>query len=99
MVTDAYKHLRQHNLVRSQYDFSRNWLGRSAGYYGYLKSSGSKPTAGAVLALLSECGHRGQFWKDAAQSPRLSPLARDVFHKQANAVSQLKDQVRNLLPY
>ena len=99
VVTDAYQHLRQHKLVRSQYDFSKNWLGRSAGYYGYLKSSGSEPTADAVLTLLKRCNQRRQFCDDAALSRKLSPLARHVFKKQANAVSQLKDQVWDFISF
>ncbi len=95
VVTDAYQRLRKNNLVQSQYDFSRNWLHRSAGYYGYLKSSGSEPTADTVLTLLNECGQREQFSSDAAQSARLSEFARDLFEKQAKVVEQLRDHVRH----
>ena len=99
VVTDAYTHLHEHNLVRSQYDFSKNWLGRSSGYYSYLKSSCSEPTAGAVLTLLKQCNQRRQFCDDAALSSKLSPLARSVFQKQASAVSQLKHQVWEIISF
>lgn len=93
IVENAYQHLRQHNLVQSQYEFSRNWLHRSAGYYGYLKSSGSEPTAGTVLLLLNECGQRKRFWEDTAQSVRLSTLARNVFKKQAAITGNVYESV------
>jgi hypothetical protein len=38
-------------LARTQDIFSRVWLGQSAGYYGYLKSSGAVPSVGCLIYL------------------------------------------------
>lgn len=43
--------LRQLGLVRSQYDFSRDWLGQSESYYSSLKARKGKPSAEALLCV------------------------------------------------
>jgi hypothetical protein len=40
------------NLCSNQTEFSRDWLGRSKGYYAYLRCTGAKPSS-ASLGMLS----------------------------------------------
>ena len=94
LVAETYGQLRENNLVSSQYDFSRNWLKRSAGYYGYLKSTGAETTADVALALLVECRNRTERWEIAARRPKTSQAAKDLFQRLALVSDDLQKHVQ-----
>ncbi|MFC3442164.1 DUF6626 family protein [Sphingobium rhizovicinum] len=50
-LSDIFNLLCEYNLCSNQSDFSRDWLGRSNGYYAYLLSSGAEPNS-ASLGML-----------------------------------------------
>jgi hypothetical protein len=52
MLDEIYTTLKDHGFCADQQDFSREWLGRSEGYYAYLRSSGARPST-TSLALLA----------------------------------------------
>jgi hypothetical protein len=51
-LTDIYDLLRSHNLCANQTEFSRDWLGRSDGYFAYLRSSHAEASSSS-LGMLS----------------------------------------------
>lgn len=51
-LTDIYDHLKGLGLCSSQDEFSRDWLGRSDGYFAYLRSSGEPICLSAVGMLI-----------------------------------------------
>ncbi len=51
-LIDIYERLRGYNLCANQSQFSRDWLGRSDGYYAYLLSAGADANP-ASLGMLS----------------------------------------------
>ncbi len=61
----AFEALKQCRLVWSQYEFSRDWLGRSKSYYAYLKSSNAVPSTDALATLVV---HLDRYCGDAALS-------------------------------
>lgn len=50
-ISEAYSLLRSLKLVRSQYDFSENWLGRGRSYYSSAKAAGREVSGDALLTL------------------------------------------------
>ena len=56
VLTDIFKLLKEYKYVKDQADFSRAFLGRSEGYYGYIKSSGA-PICLVSLSLLATALH------------------------------------------
>lgn len=93
MVTDAYKHLHQNNLVRSQYQFSRDWLKKNQTYFGFLKSSGSETTSAVVLNLWAECRRQTINWQKAANRNDGNNLSKAVFEQMAIKTGQLEKTV------
>ena len=51
-IQDIYRALNELGLVRSQMEFSRIWLGKSARYYSSLLSRQQEPSVGTLTALL-----------------------------------------------
>lgn len=51
IIDDIFQALRACPLRMSQRQFSISWLGRSAGYLAYLKSSGAIPDRACLLLL------------------------------------------------
>lgn len=72
IVTDVYKFLKHHCIVKSQYDFSLNVLKRSPGYYGYLKSSGAEADIEAVLFAYYRVKGQRQNWESLGANSRLN---------------------------
>jgi hypothetical protein len=56
VLTDIFKLLKEYNYVADQADFSRKFLGRSEGYYAYIKSS-KAPICLVSLSLLAAALH------------------------------------------
>lgn len=53
MLQDIYNQLNQINLVKTQYEFSEKWLGRSKSYFSVLKRNGNEPSAAVLFTLRS----------------------------------------------
>lgn len=51
-LTDIYDLLVEYGLCHNQTEFSRDWLGRSDGYFAYIRCTRSQPSA-ASLGMLS----------------------------------------------
>lgn len=51
-LIEIFEMLRSLNRCRDQREFSVTWLGRSKGYFAYLRSTGARPSL-TSLALLS----------------------------------------------
>lgn len=51
-IQDIYRALNELGLVRSQMEFSRLWLGRSARYYSSLLARQQEPSVGTLSGLL-----------------------------------------------
>ena len=51
-LNEIYDHLKGLSLCATQDEFSRDWLGRSDGYFAYLKSSGEPICLSAVGMLI-----------------------------------------------
>ena len=51
-LSDIFDLLCEYDLCSNQSEFSRDWLGRSNGYYAYLRSTGAEPSP-ASLGMLS----------------------------------------------
>lgn len=75
-LDDAFETLREHRLVWSQYQFSTQWLGRSKSYYAYLKSSGSAPSAQALLTLVVRLDEHFNLQAHNAVSEQSGEMAR-----------------------
>lgn len=51
MLQETYIYLNQINLVHSQYEFSREWLGKTKTYCSSLKSTGRSPSIKVLFTL------------------------------------------------
>lgn len=50
-IEHAYRTLRELGLTKSQYDFSRDWLGRCESYMSANKARGTEPSVQSLLFL------------------------------------------------
>lgn len=70
---EIYQTLKDLNFCASQADFSKNWLGKSGGYYAYLKASNEAPQLSCVGMLIgrlqSICptGNDSRYWEERRQ--------------------------------
>ncbi len=55
-LTYVYKKLRGAGFVRSQYQFSREWLARDRSYYSSIRALGIKPSVAALTILEAKIG-------------------------------------------
>lgn len=51
-ISIAYRQLRTNELTRSQYDFSKRWLGKCQSYYSWLKSKKAEPSIDLLARLV-----------------------------------------------
>ena len=72
IIAEVYDFLRHYCVVKSQYDFSRNVLKRSSGYYGYLKSSGAESDVEVVLCAFFMLECQLETWKILSDNHRLN---------------------------
>lgn len=93
IVLDAYGQLEKHKLVKNQFEFSRQFLRKSNGYYAYIKCSGVDVNVEAVLALWAECRRQKISWKKAAIRPGGNNFSKAVFERMAIKTEQLERQV------
>ena len=82
ILDETYEQLHRHNLVSTQYEFSRKWLKRSDGYYAYLRSTGAETTGDVALALWAECRKQKQQWRSLIGRPAaVSEFGRGLKYK------------------
>jgi hypothetical protein len=93
LVTDTYEQLHEKKLVSSQYEFSRCWLSKSDGYYGFLKSSReAEPSAAVLLSLWAACRKQHQVWQRATQQ-NLNDAAYAHFKGLAETTQEIEQHV------
>lgn len=51
MLDAVFEQLRNDNVCKSAYQFSKKFLGRRAGYYGVLKARNKQPTTDVLFTL------------------------------------------------
>jgi hypothetical protein len=85
-LESVYGLLRNLNLVKSQQDFSRHYLGTSDRYYAMLRASGRSPSAkvlanlaGRLRLLKQDLGARFLSQHEGA-SDQIDQAARDTMH-------------------
>ncbi len=83
VIEETYNHLHQHNLVKSQYQFSKDWLKMSRSYFGYLKSSGAETNADVCMNLWGECRRQKMNWLNAANDNNKSEASKLLFKRLA----------------
>jgi hypothetical protein len=93
VISEAYDHLHEHNLVGNQYQFSRDWLKKSKSYFGYLKSSQSETTTHVVLNLWAECRRQRMNWQNAANDNVKCASSKAVFENLAQQSEQVERYV------
>ena len=59
ILNDVYDLLKSKQLVSSESEFSRDWLGRSECYLRTLRFKGTKPSVGCVAICASKLQHYG----------------------------------------
>lgn len=93
VIADAYDHLHEHNLVDSQYQFSKDWLKKSKSYFGYLKCSGAETNAEVCLNLWAECRRQRMNWQNAANDNVENTASKAVFENLAQQSEQVERYV------
>ena len=53
-LQEIYEALRDLDYCENQQDFSRRWLGRSEGYFAYLKSAKARPNTSSLGMLAAQ---------------------------------------------
>lgn len=77
-LSDIFDLLCEFDLCSNQTEFSRDWLGRSNGYYAYLRSTGadvSSASLGMLSARISNVLYRSAGKIDAADRKQLLKAA------------------------
>ena len=92
ILDETYEKLHENNLVKTQYEFSRKWLKRSDGYYGYLKSTGADTTGDVALALWAECRKHKLIW-DKAKKQNDNELTQAIFKGLAETTDKIERKV------
>ena len=89
MIEDIYAQLNQINLVKTQYEFSEKWLGKSKGYLSSLVSL-KKPASVKVLVTLKlrllELSTRLESSKRAQKHLPSEFSVAQVLHSQINTI-------------
>ena len=60
VLSDVYKLLHSINAVRSESEFSKDWLGRSECYLRSLRFNGLEPSVSSIAVCASKLQHYGQ---------------------------------------
>ncbi|AKH99219.1 hypothetical protein IMCC20628_00495 [Hoeflea sp. IMCC20628] len=97
VLNEIYELLRTHGLVRSESEFSREWLGRSDCYMRTLRFKGTEPSVGSIAICASKLQHYG---KRLAEKKSQSQLSGDFLrmsqecHLHINARAEMTWQKR-----
>jgi hypothetical protein len=89
VLNDIYELLRTHDLVRSESEFSKDWLGRSDCYMRSLRFKGAEPSVGSIAICASKLQH---FGKRLAQNRTHRQLADDFLRYSEQCHSQINAQ-------
>lgn len=90
VLSDVYELLNSIGAVRSESEFSTDWLGRSECYLRTLRFKGSDASVGAVAICASKLQHYGKQMLKTEQHTELGKqflLLSEQCHKQINAQS------------
>ena len=60
ILTEIYQVLKDKDLVKTEADFSLNWLHKSERYYSMIKHSEREPSVGALCTLLARLRDAGE---------------------------------------
>ena len=97
IVRDTYEQLRR-DYAMSEYEYSRNWLKKSKGYFAYLKCTGSQPSLEAILALYGEAMRRTELFEQLETQHngmqkdlyrQRGHYFRDITHKLESEIKQM----------
>ena len=66
IIENTYLKLKQRQDI-SGYEYSREWLGKSQGYFAYLQCSGAEPATDALLKLWGKALENEDYWKQYIQ--------------------------------
>ena len=100
-LTYAYEKLRGAGFVRSQYQFSREWLERDRSYYSSTRALGIKPSVAALTILEAKIGSEYDLIHQSkttlpSDEERLDLLA-DLKLKSRSAIeARMTEKTRNL---
>ena len=97
IVRDTYEQLRR-DYAMSEYEYSRNWLKKSKGYFAYLKSTGSQPSLEAILALYGETIKRTELFEqlEAKHNGMQKDLYRQRGHYFRDITHKLEFEIRQM---
>jgi hypothetical protein len=91
VLDDVYTLLHSINVVRSESEFSKDWLGRSECYMRTLRFKGMHASVGAVAICASKLQHYGHRMLNTAEHKQLGERfvgLSNACHRQINRQSQ-----------
>ena len=99
VLSDVYKLLHSINAVRSESEFSKDWLGRSECYMRTLRFKCVQPSVGSIAICASKLQHYGRCMTATERHAQLAKQFIELSercHKQINAdaVGWWKEEVR-----
>lgn len=93
ILSEVYELLKNKQLVSSESEFSKDWLGRSECYLRTLRFKGVSPSVGSVAICASKLQHYGTVLKRTAtykaigtQFLQLSEACHDYINQQSKSV-------------
>ena len=93
ILSEVYELLKSKQLVSSEGEFSKDWLGRSECYLRTLRFKGANPSVGSVATCASKLQHYGAVLKRTAthqvmgsQFLQLSEACHDYINQQSKSV-------------
>lgn len=93
VLSDVYKLLHSINAVRSESEFSKDWLGRSECYMRSLRFNGLEPSVGSIAICASKLQHYGQRMLATTEHTQLGERfvkLSNACHRQINTQSKLQ---------
>ncbi|WP_375254589.1 DUF6626 family protein [Yoonia sp.] len=91
VLSDVYKLLHSINAVRSESEFSKDWLGRSECYMRTLRFKCVQPSVGSIAICASKLQHYGQRMLATTEHKQLGERfvsLSNACHQQINTQSQ-----------
>ena len=93
VLSDVYKLLHSINAVRSESEFSKDWLGRSDCYLRTLRFKRMPPSVGSIAICASKLQHYGQRMLATTEHEQLGQRfvsLSNACHRQINSQSNLQ---------
>ena len=99
VLNEVFDTLRSHSLVRSENEFSKDWLGRSECYLRSLRFNGLQPSVASIAICASKLQHYGRRMTAIEQHKELGERfieLSDLCHQHINATCEATwlDQIR-----